>query len=411
MANGSREEAANAQEQLARLEQGTPWGSPSNHAGILGKIGHIAARIGEGALDAYAGPEATATLIPGSKEGLAAKESQGIGKIKELGAERLQDAQVEGTKNKAEVAQQKLALDQEKVNETAEKNATAHADSLSKLGYKVDASGKTVPLTYEEMSPLQQAKVDIGHAQEGAAEAKAAVDRYKVDPNSVSNQMAMRKVSIMARNAATAAGHLGIDQARFVADYFGTDTKGNPLSGVDTTEAGAPVGVKVGKGGANATLQTKAVQARNVQDNLNQAIDLINKNPDLFGKVSGRFTTASQMIGSDDPAIARLGNIIHNAAMASNSVHGLRRSPDETSAVMLNHFRNSPKATIAGLQDTVDSMNTFVNAGLHGAKAELRSPTKNTQEAPKGATNEVYGKDGHTVAGHIVNGKYVPLTK
>src|ERR1035437_8976163 len=82
MANGSREEAANAQEQLARLEQGTPWGSPSNHAGILGKIGHIAARIGEGALDAYAGPETTATLIPGSKEGLAAKEAQGIGKIK-----------------------------------------------------------------------------------------------------------------------------------------------------------------------------------------------------------------------------------------------------------------------------------------------------------------------------------------
>src|ERR1035437_1919990 len=134
IANGTREESANAQEQLARYEQGTPWGSPSNHAGILGKIGHIAARIGEGALDAYAGPEATATLIPGSKEGLAAKESQGIGKIKELGAERLQDAQVEGTKNKAEVAQQKLALDQEKVNETAEKNATAHADSLSKLG-------------------------------------------------------------------------------------------------------------------------------------------------------------------------------------------------------------------------------------------------------------------------------------
>src|ERR1035437_6156913 len=181
IANGTREESANAQEQLARYEQGTPWGSPSNHAGILGKIGHIAARIGEGALDAYAGPEATATLIPGSKEGLAAKESQGIGKIKELGAERLQDAQVEGTKNKAEVAQQKLALDQEKVNETAEKNATAHADSLSKLGYKVDASGKTVPLTYEEMSPLQLAKIALGHAQEGAAEAKAAVDKYKAD--------------------------------------------------------------------------------------------------------------------------------------------------------------------------------------------------------------------------------------
>ena len=68
----------------------------------------------------------------------------------------------------------------------------------------------------------------------------------------------------------------------------------------------------------------KGVQARNVQDNLNKAIDLIQQNPDLFGKVSGRFTTTREMIGSNDIAIDRLGNLIHNAALASTSVHGLR---------------------------------------------------------------------------------------
>ncbi len=91
MAHGTREEAANAEEQLARLEKGTPWGSPSNHPGLLGKIGHIASEVGQAALI----PTAPYMLnaIPGTQARLAGQEAQGIGKIKELGQERLTAAE------------------------------------------------------------------------------------------------------------------------------------------------------------------------------------------------------------------------------------------------------------------------------------------------------------------------------
>jgi len=91
MAHGTREEAANAEEQLARLEKGTPWGSASNHPGFGGKLGHILGRIGETALSATA-PYVNAA-IPGSQLNLNARENEGIGKIKELGQERLTAAE------------------------------------------------------------------------------------------------------------------------------------------------------------------------------------------------------------------------------------------------------------------------------------------------------------------------------
>jgi len=91
MANGSREESADAQEQLARYEKGTPWGSPSNHPGLLGKIGHIASEVGQAALI----PTAPYMLnaIPGTQARLAGQEAQGIGKIKEIQAEDLSKAE------------------------------------------------------------------------------------------------------------------------------------------------------------------------------------------------------------------------------------------------------------------------------------------------------------------------------
>ena len=174
---------------------------------------------------------------------------------------------------------------------------------------------------------------------------------------------------------------LGLDVDKYKAEFLGVDHDNNPLPGVQTTSEGKPIGTKVGAGAGDKVgkqFQTKGVQARNVQDNLNAAIDLIQENPNLFGKIQGHFTTTANMIGSDDPAIDRLGNIIHNAAMASNSVHGLRggKAIEDTEAKMLNHFRNSTEATIAGLQDTIDSMGTFTSAATKGAKATIEAPTK-----------------------------------
>src|ERR1019366_1668393 len=86
-------EAASLQLAKSHFDKANPYGSAANHPGILGKLGHIAARVGEGALDAYAGPNATATLIPGSPEERRVRETEYRGQRGEGTKEGLEQAQ------------------------------------------------------------------------------------------------------------------------------------------------------------------------------------------------------------------------------------------------------------------------------------------------------------------------------
>jgi hypothetical protein len=411
MLHGATEqERFQAEKDLANYKLHTPWGGDeSAHPGLLGKIGHVAARIGEGALDTYAGPELTAELIPGSKEGLMAQEGRA-----EHGVEGAQ-------KEEQQAAVTKEAEQQPALREEAQKLAAQKMENTLKLaGYKTDpVTGEHVPLKYEEMSPQQQAVADknesvqtLNEAKSHEQEAKAVLERYKADPNNAQNKAALEKLQLEGRKIAIAAGTLGIHQKEFLRDTYGVDEKGEAIPGVQTTDEGVPIGTKVAGKEAGGPLQVKGVQARNVQDNLNAAIDLIQEHPDLFGKVSGRFTSTRDMVGTNDPTIDRLGNLIHNAALASTSVHGLRgeKAVEATEKELLNHFRNSPEATIAGMQDTINSMSTFTSAATKGAKKTIEAPK--AAKAPAGATNEVFDPKEHTkVIGHVVNGKYVALPK
>src|ERR1035437_5168263 len=69
------------------------WGTAENHPGFLGKLGHIGARIGEGALDSYLGPDATATFVPGSREANARDAAGYRANIEADSKENLENAQ------------------------------------------------------------------------------------------------------------------------------------------------------------------------------------------------------------------------------------------------------------------------------------------------------------------------------
>ena len=69
----------------------------------------------------------------------------------------------------------KAELDREKQNETEEKNKNDIAEKYRKLGLKLDAQGNTVPISYEEMSPMEQAAHDLKLNQGEAAEARASL--------------------------------------------------------------------------------------------------------------------------------------------------------------------------------------------------------------------------------------------
>jgi hypothetical protein len=76
------------------------------------------------------------------------------------------------------------------------------------------------------------------------------------------------------------------------------------------------------------------------------------------------------MIGSNNPAIARVGVAVHNMALASNGAHGVRsqEAVQETQNEILNHFRNGPEATMAAVDELVGSVQTFREDAQHGKR-------------------------------------------
>lgn len=379
----TEQERFQAEKDLAELKRRTPWGSAENHPGVLGKIAHVASEVGQAALRPIA--PYVADYIPGSKVDLARQAARG-----EQGVEQAQEKQYKGAQ--PELAQEKQALAEQKVENEHEKNI----NDMVKHGWKQNPETGLydAPAPYDQLSTEQKAVYDKGEAyatlqksKAGEQEAKAVLERYKADPTNPQNQAALERVRIEAQKAAIAAEGMGIKKKTFMADYYGMDEQGNPLAGVQTTAEGKPIGPKIsGKGGAGGPLAVKGVQARNVQDNLNKAIDIIQENPELFGKVQGRFTTTREMLGSDDAAIRRLANIIHNAALASTSVHGLRgeKAVEATEKDILNNFKDSPEATIAGMQDTIDSMGTFTDAATKGATNTINAPKASAAKPPQG---------------------------
>jgi hypothetical protein len=115
--------------------------------------------------------------------------------------------------------------------------------------------------------------------------------------------------------------------------------------------------------GATANQKTKAGLAENIAENAMAAAAIIKKRPDLFGSGAGRITSLEQMTGNNDPDIAKMGQIIHNIALANNGVHGSKAHEEvtETTNTLLNGFKNGPRAMAGALKGLTDSVQTFVD--------------------------------------------------
>src|ERR1019366_3131162 len=134
MLHGATEqERFQAEKDLAEYKRRTPWGGDeSSHPGLLGKIGHIAARVGEGALDAYAGPNATATLVPGSKEGLTAESARAAQGVEQ--AQKTEAAPAELALKQAQAARTgEVPLDQQMIKEYDELDAANQSGDSARI--------------------------------------------------------------------------------------------------------------------------------------------------------------------------------------------------------------------------------------------------------------------------------------
>jgi hypothetical protein len=158
---GDRERAGTARVALAELEKQSPYGSAINHPGLLGKIEHGLAKVGNIAGDIFA--PGTMALIPGTDLHRAVEKGNGFGEIKQASDENLQNAEADKDKAAARSAGADTKL----------------AGQLLLKGYVVskDASGEP---TLTQIPGFRDAPKTL---QEGHASAvQDAIDRG-VDPS------------------------------------------------------------------------------------------------------------------------------------------------------------------------------------------------------------------------------------
>lgn len=292
-----------------------------------------------------------------------------------------------------------------------DKNALA----LRSKGLKLDANGKQVPLSRDEMSETEQAHLDLVKSQQDAAAARAEMDRAANDPNSPKYKAAMMRYNVAQQNASTAAGRLGLAKDTFNANYFGTGPNGEALPGATVDDQGRPIGPRMANAAkVPADRLKRGDLASNAISNLDDIVGMIHQNPELFGSLSGRITTAREMMGSDEPAIRQIAIAAHNYALASAGVHGTRSqgAVEKTENELLNHWKDGDVAVLGGISQAKKSLQQFVeNQRLGNKPIPKAGATKQQQTTapPAGASDEVYASDGKTLIGHAVNGKYVPL--
>jgi hypothetical protein len=249
-----------------------------------------------------------------------------------------------------QLKQAQAALAQAKAG-TAEQQPTTAATvaniknipALANMGLRPDGT----PMGDDEMSPALKSKVALQRSLSDVASAKADLESAQNDPNSPLFKEKQREYN----------GKLALLNKQLQVKATATAGKGSLLDQPTAQRA------------------NKADLAVNIQQNVGDLKNLIDSEPDLFGKIAGRFTTAAQMIGSNDPVIAKVGIAVHNAALANNSIHGIRsaQGAEATERILLNHFLNGPGATKAALDEMSRSANTFVDA----AKLGKRAPTGN----------------------------------
>jgi hypothetical protein len=133
----------------------------------------------------------------------------------------------------------------------------------------------------------------------------------------------------------------------------------------------------------------RADLGQNLNENLDQLEEIVNRRPDLFGPAAGRLTKAREWLGTSDPDIGALQTIEHQLGMVQQSTHGMRSAIGVQTAAnsLVNNFKNSPEAMKASIQAARKSAATFLgnaNPGTSGTPEPVKGGARDLGAAPAG---------------------------
>lgn len=238
--------------------------------------------------------------------------------------------------------------------------------ALRNKGLKLDENGKQVPIPYDELTPGEQAKIDLQQSQKDYADARSQYEKEKGNPNSQAFQLAMERMKTARMNAQTAIGRLQLGKLKYQGDYLGTGADGNALPNAPADDNGNPIGLKTAQitKPTNAT-RSKAEQAGVIKQQGDDILKQIDANPDIYGVVAGRWNEFNAgKFGNASQEVRDAYTSLKSFAALQPALHGAR------GIGMMKEFEdavgsmgNNPEGLKGSIQSLLRTSTAFQKAG------------------------------------------------
>lgn len=378
----------------AKYDMEHPWGSmESSHPGFFGKLGHAFGQIGNVAGEALA--PGLAEAIPGSHANMEQQSAQGENEIAtgiKEGAEAAA-ANLSGQKAVTEAAKPGLMEAQGQHAQAAAGFDKAKTDAIgepTKPDEQVLAAGQRIaqglgtPKDFamvKSFHDLQQMKNEA-KMKNAPANIKAEYEQAVKDGDDAKAQQLLG----IAHQYATATQPPQRPPQELVAapNAEGGMTAQNIQPGSEI-KPGTKSVKDLAKGPSNDELR-RADLARNMNENMDQLEDIVNRRPDLFGPFAGRMTQLKTAVGTSDPDIAKANAIKEFMGMAAVGTHAMRNAQHVEAAAnaIMNGYKNGPDAIKAAIQTGRSSVATF----QQDAGEEPGSAPKGGASTPRSKTGK-----------------------
>jgi hypothetical protein len=309
--------------------------NPTKPTTTLGKIGHVAAGIGNVLGDIFA--PSTMELIPGTQlqnERIEARDKSDLNQVSDLQNQEATRAQTAAT---TAYTQQRPAIEEAKVQQRlqAAHNRVTEAYAHNGQTPEFDEDGNVIGV-HDDPTLLahaaQQAKADLQSAQTDLANSKN-------DPTSPAYQQAERRVAVARANAIAAQTRANAYMGNYNQHAFNKDNQGNVLPGApQITDENGNVTVP-GTGNAATAIKSNANAAQfgdvagatgNIEDTAKALVSSGGRlnSPGVVYALQNTHGTPSQVIQSVDKANLtpeERAYVISNIAFKEN-LQALRKS-------------------------------------------------------------------------------------
>lgn len=360
----------------AKLQSDTPQQYHYGAHGVLGNVGHVLERFGNIAGDIL-DPGATA-LIPGSdlfKQRQVAQDHALVQQAEENKA--VEQKEQDTVANEGANREQKGDIESSKEDvATAKTNA-----ALAGHGFKLDSEKGIVPLSYEELSPTQQAVHDLKQSQSDQADATAQLRAAQAANAPEQIKLAQQKLASIAQAHSLIAERLGLSRDIFNMHAYGTGPDGKALPGAMMDDNNNPIGTAV-QGNVKPTTQARDAATRaGIGEDLEGRIRQQLKDPAIrtqIGPLLGRAKNFQEFVGNLPPELSQFGNDLTSYAAFQAGMHPVR------GIGALQYFDK----VVGGLGQTPEQLEGKLNSG-HAVAEDVKNAGK-----PKTAGSKEAGSPG-----------------